>query len=83
MARDDSKLLARAQMMQDPVFEGVETFCCQRRRDVTLDLCVGRRPLSSVVSGSPVSCSCEVGCSKGIFCLLKVNQITTGRRTNR
>ncbi len=83
MARDDSKLLATAQIMEDPVFENVETFCCQRRDEVTLDLCVARKPLGSVVSGAPVSCNFEGSCSKGIFCLLKVIRITTGRRKRR
>ena len=74
----DSKLLA--QVMDEPVFECVETFCCQKRGEVTLDLSLSKKPLGNLVSGSPVSCNCEASCSKGILCLLKAIRITTGRR---
>jgi len=64
----------------EPYFEDVETFCSARRCQVTLSLRTSQRPKVGVITGFPVSCNCEVGCSKGSICLLKANRITTSRR---
>jgi hypothetical protein len=64
----------------DPVFEDVETFCSLKRsRPVLLSLHVAGLSKGSLVSGVAVSCDCEVGCGKGVFCLLG-KRITTGRK---
>jgi hypothetical protein len=66
--------------LSDPVFEDVETYCSLKRsRPVMLSLRVKSAPKGSVITGFAVSCDCEVGCLKGVFCLLG-KRITTGRK---
>jgi hypothetical protein len=63
----------------DPVFEDVETYCSLKRsRPVVLSLRVESAPKGRVITGFAESCDCEVGCLKGVFCLLD-KRITTGR----
>ena len=66
--------------MSDPYFEDVETFCSARRCQVTLSLRTSKQPKGGMITGFPVSCNCEAGCSKGSLCLLKASRITTARR---
>jgi hypothetical protein len=66
--------------LSDPVFEDVETYCSLKRsRCVVLSLRVELAPKGSVITGFAVSCGCEVGCLKGVQCLLG-KRITTGRK---
>jgi hypothetical protein len=62
-----------------PVFEDIETYCSLKRsRSVVLSLRVAGSK-SKIVTGFAVSCDCETGCLKGVFCLLG-KRITTGRK---
>ena len=66
--------------MSDPVFEDVQTYCSLKRsRPVGLTLRVESAPKGSLITGFGVSCDCEVGCLKGVICLLG-KRITTGRK---
>jgi hypothetical protein len=61
--------------------EDVETFCSKKRCQVLISLRTRWGiPTGNMITGVPESCNCEVGCSKGVLCLLKANQITTGRK---
>ena len=65
----------------EPYFEDVESFCCLKRGQVLISLRTRWGvPVGNMITGVPVSCNSEVGCSKGVMCLLKVKQITTGRK---
>ena len=67
--------------MSEPYFEEVETFCSKKRsRQVLILLRTSQEPKGGMISGVPESCNFEVGCSKGVLCLLKAKQITTGRK---
>ena len=71
-------------MSDEPVFEDVENWCSfKRSRPVVLSLRVvpGSAQGRSLgrITGFAVSCDCEVGCLKGILCLLG-KRITTGRK---
>jgi hypothetical protein len=60
--------------------EEVETFCSKKRGQVLILLRTSQEPTGSMITGVPLSCSSEVGCSMGVLCLLKANLITTGRK---
>jgi hypothetical protein len=60
--------------------EEVETFCSKKRCQVLISLRASQRPKGNTVTGVPVSCNSEVGCSKGALCLLKAKKMTTGRK---
>jgi hypothetical protein len=64
----------------EPYLEDVESFCCLQRGKVRIS--VRTRwgvPVGDMITGVPVSCSFEVGCSKSVLCLLDVKQITCRR----
>ena len=65
--------------MSDPVFEDIETWCSLKRRPVVLSLRVESAPKGKAISGFALFCDCEIGCLKGVFCLLG-KRITTGRK---
>lgn len=57
--------------MSDPVFENLEIFCSKKRsRPVVLSLRLDGASKVRLVRGFAVSCDCEVGCLKGVQCLL-------------
>jgi hypothetical protein len=60
--------------------EEVETFCSKKRGQVLILLRTSQEPTGNTITGVPESCNSESGCSKGVLCLLKANQITTGRK---
>ena len=68
--------------MSESVFEDVELFCSLvRSRPVVFSLRVTGSPKVSIqglVRGVAVSCDCEVGCLKGVQCLL--GKRITGRK---
>ena len=65
--------------MSDPVFEDVEIFCrLKRSRPVVLSLRIAGASKGKLASGFAVSCDCEVGCLKGVHCLL--GKRITGRK---
>ena len=67
--------------MSDPVFEDVEIFCrLKRSRPVVLSLRLDGASKVRLVSGFAVSCDCEVGCLKGVQCLLGKRIIERKRR---
>ncbi len=71
-------------MSDEPVFEDVENWCSLKRsRLVVLSLRVvpgsAQGRYLGWITGFAVSCDCEVGCLKGILCLLG-KRITTGRK---
>jgi hypothetical protein len=62
--------------------EDVETFCSKKRCQVLISLRTRWGiPTGNMITGVPESCNCEVSCSKGPFCLLKANRITTRRKS--
>jgi hypothetical protein len=66
--------------LSDPAFEDVETYCSiKRSKPVVLFLRAESASKGSVISGFAVSCYCEVGCLKGVQCLLG-KRITTRRK---
>ena len=66
--------------MTEPVFDDVEIFCSLKRsRPVVLSLRGTGSSKGRVVTGVAVSCDCEAGCGKGVFCHLG-KRITTGRK---
>lgn len=60
--------------------EDVETFCSKKRSQVLILLRTSQEPKGGMITGVPESCNCEVGCGKGVLCLLNARQITTGRK---
>ena len=65
--------------MSDPVFEDIEIFCSKKRsRSVVLFLRLDGVSKGRLVTGFAVSCDCEVGCLKGVQCLL--GKRITGRK---
>lgn len=59
----------------DPVFEDIETWCSLKRsKQVVLSLRVvpglAQGRWLGCITGVAVSCDCEVGCLKGVLCLL-------------
>jgi hypothetical protein len=55
----------------DPVFEDIEIYCSLKRsRPVVLSLRLDAASKGRLVTGFVVSCDCEVGCLKGVQCLL-------------
>jgi len=55
----------------EPVFEDIEIFCSLKRsRSVLLSLRLDGASKVRLVRGFAVSCDCEVGCLKGLQCLL-------------
>ena len=66
--------------MSDPIFEDVEIFCSlKHNRPVALSLRFDSAAKGRLVSGFAVSCDGEVGCLKGVQCLLG-KRITAGRK---
>jgi len=52
-------------------FEDIEIFCSLKRsRSVVLYLRIYAASKGRLVTGFAVSCDCEVGCLKGVHCLL-------------
>lgn len=66
--------------MSEIYTEEVETFCSKKRGQVLILLRTSQEPTGGMITGVPESCNCQDGCSKGALCLLKANQITTGRK---
>jgi len=64
----------------EPYMEDVETFCSKKRNQVLILLRTSQEPKGDMITGVPESCNSESGCSKGVLCLLKAKQITTGRK---
>jgi hypothetical protein len=64
--------------IEEPYVEDVETFCSKKRSQVLILLRTSQVPTGNTITGFPMSCNCEVACSKGALCLLKAKQITTG-----
>ena len=63
----------------EPVFEDTVIFCSKKRsRPVVLSLRLDVASKGRLVSGFAVCCDCEVGCLKGVQCLL--GKRITGRR---
>jgi hypothetical protein len=63
----------------EPIFEDIEIFCSKKRsRPVMLSLRLDDASKGRLVTGLAVSCDCEVGCPKGVQCLL--GKRITGRK---
>ncbi len=67
----------------DPVFEVIADFCPVSRAQVSVTLRVAGRVARDFVSGYPVSCSSQAGCSCGVGCLLRAIRISTPRRKRK
>ena len=72
-------------MSEDSFSEEVDAFCSQTRRLVSVLLRTSQvhAPRGDLIAGAPVSCSCEVGCSRGVGCLLNAIKICTVRSKRR
>ena len=67
-------------MTEEPYFEEIETYCPKTRLQVQLMLQAAKEPKGDLISGVPVSCGSEKGCSKGAKCLLLAVRICTVRK---
>ncbi len=67
-------------MTEQPYQEQIETYCPKTLRQVTLTLEAPCEPKGDLISGKPVSCSCEGWCNRGAKCLLLAVRICTARR---
>lgn len=67
-------------MSEFPYVEEIETFCSKRRAQVVILLRTSEQSKGDMITGVPESCNFQGVCSKGVFCLLKADRITTTRR---
>jgi hypothetical protein len=67
-------------MTEEPVFELIETFCCQTRRQVIIDLTYNQKARGDMVKGKPESCNYGTECCKGKHCVLNFASVETTRR---
>jgi hypothetical protein len=75
-------------MNEEPILIDVETFCSVKNRMVQLTLQCKEQPKGEIVTGKPVSCTCQYTCQEKekkianfpFRCYLHSLQITTKRK---
>ena len=64
----------------DPKIETIETYCCDKRVMVRLDLEIkGQDKKDRWIGGVPIGCDSVKDCKKGPLCMLKAEEITVQR----